>query len=224
MSRTITLLIAGGSRITRAALRSVLKEGSDLRVVGDAADSQSVIRLVTRLKPRIAILYSALPKGGVLSTARRIVSGSRGQVGVVVLSAYPIRMLFTDVQKAGCAGYLDETSSLRNLLTCIHTVAEGHTYFTENGKPSMSRGTGSHELNGAREPSLPSRSELSSRELQVLELLAEGKHVDHIAKSLFISRKTVESHRSHVMDKLQLHTIAELTKYAIQTGLTALDD
>jgi DNA-binding NarL/FixJ family response regulator len=223
LSKTITVLIAGGSRISREVLRNALLNASNLRVVGEAADSPSVIQMVAQLRPRIVLLSSALPIGGVLPTTRKIVSESHKQVGVVILSTYPVRVLSSDARRAGSAGYIDEESSLEDLLTCIGSVAAGRPYFVGDGEGTACRGGNRPKDKAPPGLVCSARKELSRRELQVLEMLSDGLHVDDIAKNLFISRKTVESHRSHVMAKLNLRTIAGLTKYAIQSGLTALD-
>lgn len=223
MSDTIAVLLGGGCKILRETLRSVLMSQSGLRIVGDAPDGPSAVRLAKQLKPRVTVLISALPKAGVLTTTRAILSGTRGRGKVVICSAYPFRISSTAAREAGATGYVTEDSTVEDLVAAIYAAAADRLCIVDDGQ-------GVDHLSAHREASVEQplyrehgRAELTHRELQVLELLSDGLRTSEIAKKLFISEKTVESHRSHIMDKLGIHTIAGLTKYAVQGGLAALD-
>lgn len=214
---TIKIVIADDHKIVREGLRSLLDTLSDVKVVGEARNGREAIRLARDLSPDILILDVAMPElNGVEAT--RKVRAQAPNARVIGLSMHSDRHFIAGMLQAGAAGYLQKESAFEELATAIRTVMAGQVYLgsgiagvvVEDYK-SLINETGERET-------------LTAREREVLQLLAEGKKTADIAEALHVSVKTVETHRRQIMQKLDIHSIANLTKYAIRTGLTSVKD
>ena len=212
------ILLADDHKIIREGLRSLLEEQPDMEVIAEAADGRMALTLARKVLPDVIIMDITMPDlNGVEAT--RQVTAELTNVKVIALSMHSQRRFVVETLKAGASGYLLKDCAVEELVRAIHTVVADQIYLSP-------RITGIviedyvHNL-PATDPS--AFSTLSAREREVLQLLAEGKSTKEIASCLHISAKTVETHRRQTMRKLGIHSIAELTKYAIHEGLTSLE-
>ncbi|MEW5743951.1 MAG: response regulator transcription factor [Nitrospirota bacterium] len=214
---TIRIILVDDHTIVRTGLRSLLDKLPGLEVVAEAENGRKALELVRTIAPDIVIMDVSMPDMNGIEAARRIVAETPG-VKILALSMHSDKYFVAEMLKAGASGYLLKDCIFEELAHAIHTVAAGHTYLSPGITGVMVR---DYVYLSAKGP--PSAfSTLTAREREVLQLLAEGKTARDIAALLKVSIKTVETYRQHLMDKLDLHSIAELTKYAIREGLTSL--
>lgn len=215
---SITILLADDHRIFRDGLRPLLAAHEDLEVVAEAADGLEALRLAIELRPDIAVLDISMPGLNGIEVARRL-SKEAPSVKPIILSMHSDRRFVLEALRAGARGYLLKDAGILELIAAVRDVIDGQVHLCAAVSEQVIRDYVS--LAGADEGSVFAL--LSAREREVLQLLAEGMATKEIADQLNLSAKTVESHRKAVMDKLEIRSIAELTKYAIREGLTALD-
>ncbi len=213
----VRIVIADDHRIVREGLRHLLEKRTDFKVVGEAADGESAVRLATELAPSVIILDISMPGLNGVEAARRILA-ERPATRVLVLSMHSDRRFVIESLKAGAAGYLLKDSAFDELARAIEVVM-AHGVFLS---PAITEMVVRDYVAQAGCGDDAAFSVLSPREREVLQLMAEGASTKAIAARLEVSVKTVESYRQQVMEKLDLHTVAELTKYAIREGLTEL--
>jgi len=212
------ILLADDHTIIREGLHSLLEKQPDIEVVGEVADGRKAIKLVRELKPDLVIMDITMPNLNGIDATRKIVAGSRG-TKVIALSMHSSRRFVTEMLKAGASAYILKESLFSELLEAIRVVLNGGIYLS----PSI---TGVVIDAYVKQLSIGDERQaqsLTNRQREVLQLLAEGKSTKHIAKQLYVSSRTIESIRRNIMDKLDIHNVAELTKYAIREGLTQLD-
>jgi len=213
--KQITVLLADDHMIVREGLRALLKVEGDIEVVGEARTGRQVVQLTRRLRPGVVVMDIAMPLlNGLEATQRilKVVPATR----VLILSAHGDDGYIRQVVMLGAAGYLVKQTSADLLSRAIREVHKGNTFFS----PSIAKRLHGLSLSSPdRCRSLKKKSALTSRELEVLQLIAEGKANKQIARGLGISIKTVEKHRQHLMRKLDLHDTAGLTRYAIAAGI-----
>jgi DNA-binding NarL/FixJ family response regulator len=209
------VILADDHRMMRDGLRAVL-EKDGVQVIGEAATGHEAIALANSLLPDVVIMDIAMPELNGIDATRRLTK-ELPSTKVVALSMNADRRYVIAMLEAGAAGYLLKNEASEELLRALSAVARGHTYLS----PAVAGGVVDHVV-GPRERSLADKP-LSPREREVLQLLAEGKSSKEIASVLAIALPTVESHRRQLMSKLNLRTIAELTKYAIREGLTTIE-
>jgi len=214
----IRILLADDHKIVRDGLRSLLQAEADLEVVGEAANGREAVRLAQELSPDVVVMDVGMPDLNGIEATRYIAGGPSG-AKVIALSMHSDRRFVEGMLAAGATGYLLKDSAFEELARAIRAVAAGRTYLC----PSVA-GVVVQALVRASHAAQPARSPvLTPREREVLQLLAEGKSTKQIAGTLGVSVKTVETHRSRIMDKLDVHSVPELTKYAIREGLTSLE-
>jgi len=215
---SISILMADDHRMMRECLRTSLEEQPDLTVVGEADNGRAAVELARELSPDVVIMDISMPDLNGVEATRQILRHAPG-AKVIALSMHKDERYVTRMLEAGAAGYLLKTDAVTELVRAVRVAMANQTYLS----PEIARGVLDlyvrHPLRG--KPA--SESQLSHREREVLQLLAEGRSSKEIATRLQLSVKTVETHRTRVMHKLSLHTIAELTKYAIREGLTSLE-
>jgi len=212
------ILLVDDHAIIREGLRSLLVNQPDIEVVGQAEDGLKALELVRKLGPDIVIMDITMPNLNGIDAARRILS-ERAGTRIIALSMHSSRRFVTEILKAGASGYILKECLFGELVEAIQTVLKGGTYLSP-------RITGVIVKDYVRRMSKGYRAEapdVTEREREVLQLLAEGKSTKQIAQRLHISPKTVESNRRNIMDKLGIHSVAELTKYAVREGLTPLE-
>jgi two-component system response regulator NreC len=212
------ILLADDHSIIRQGLFALLEKQPDIEVVGAVEDGRKAIELVRELKPDIVIMDITMPNLNGIDATHKIIEQAP-QVKVVALSMHSSRRFVSEMLKAGAKGYILKECLFDELIEAIRTVIKGDIYL-------------SHKITGVvvndyvkriSSKSPPEAPALTEREREVLQLLAEGKSTKQIALPLHVSDKTIESNRRNIMDKLNIHSIAELTKYAVREGITPLD-
>ncbi|MCX5807863.1 MAG: response regulator transcription factor [Proteobacteria bacterium] len=212
------ILLADDHKIIRDGLRALLEKQPDMEVVGEAQDGLTTIKLAKKLLPNIVIMDIGMPDMNGIDATRQIFSETQG-IKVIALSMHSDRRFVLQMLKAGASGYLLKDSAFEELALAIKTVMAGQPYLS----PKITDVVIKEYI-----VSLPKNEEsvftkITVREREVLQLLAEGKATKQIAAFLNVSVKTIETHRQQIMEKLDIHSVAELTKYAIREGLTSLE-
>jgi two-component system NarL family response regulator len=211
---TIRVVIAEDHRMVRELLAALLAREADVAVVGEAGNGREAIDMALKLRPDLLVLDVGLPEIDGIEVARRLRVSQPG-LKLLALSIYSEERFVQAMLNAGANGYLLKTSAVTELVQAIRAVMQGKLYVSRD----VAHEAQADELAGApASQSIP----IGRRERQVLALLAEGKRSHEIAAQLGISIATVEAHRRNIMRKLGLHTVAELTRYAVRKGLTAL--
>ena len=210
-----TILLVDDHRIVREGLRTLLCQQPDLEVVGEAADGRDAVTQARLLKPDVIVMDIAMPElNGVEAT--RLILAELPQARVVALSMYADRRFVAEILRAGALGYVLKDGAFEELALAIRTITEGKTYLS----PSIAGLVVEELMQRSSTPGSPSLGGLTPRERQVLKLLADGMRPREIAQELSISVKTVEVHKQNLMNKLEIHTASELTRFAIREGLT----
>ena len=211
-------IIADDHRIMREGLRSLLERSGEFECIGEADDGYQAVMLATELRPDIVIMDIAMPNLNGIEATRQIKS-ELPEVEVVVLSMHATRNYVLQVLQAGASAYLLKDSAFEELSTALLAISRGGMYLS----PAITKTAALANLKGGTFGGTSGQAEhLTKRELQVLQLIAEGKSTKDIAARLELSVKTVETHRKQIMDKLEIRSIAGLTKYCIREGLTTL--
>jgi DNA-binding NarL/FixJ family response regulator len=211
----ITVLLADDHMIVREGLRALLEAEGDISVVGEAETGRQAVQLTKRLRPAVVLMDIAMPLLNGLEATRRILKAAPA-TKVLILSAHSDDEYIRQVVLLGAAGYLIKQTSADLLSRAIREVQKGKSFFS----PSIAhRVHGLHLDSADGRRLLKKKAALSSREVEVLQLVAEGRANKQVAAELGISIKTVEKHRQHLMRKLDLHDTAGLTRYAIAAGI-----
>ena len=210
---SIRIILADDHAIVRHGLSRSFQQEEDVEVIAQAKDGRSTVELVRELSPDVVVMDIGMPDLNGIEATRQITRESP-QVKVIALSMHSGRKYVTEMFKAGASGYLLKNCDFEELADAVRIVAGGKTYIS----PSISDVVIQH-VHGSEERD-SAFSVLTRREREVLQLLAEGKTTKQAALRLYISPKTVEVHRLNLMNELNMDSIAELTKYAIQEGLT----
>ena len=215
---TIRVLLAEDHSIVRAGLRSLLEKEPDIEVVAEAKDGRTTVRLSRELSPDVVIMDISMEDLNGVEATRQIRADSP-QVAVLGLSMHSDEQFVVGMLSAGALGYLIKDCAVEELTQAIRTVVSQKTYLSPAISGILVKAYVSRLSTGDSSPS----SILTTKEREVLQLLAEGKTSKQIASGLNLSVRTIENHRQQVMKKLDMHTIAELTKYAIRKGITSLE-
>jgi two-component system response regulator NreC len=208
--RAIRVLLADDHTIVRQGLKLILAAQADFEVVGEAANGREAAELAEKLRPDIVLMDVQMPElNGIEATRRMVAANSR--IRVLVLSMHKEALYVREVLKAGARGYILKDAIDTELLSAMRSVARGDGY--------ISPGVSSALLTDYREQSSNPLDTLSSREREVLQLIAEGKTNKEVATKLNLSVYTVDSHRGKIMEKLNLHSAGELVRFAMKNGL-----
>jgi len=208
------VLLADDHAIVRQGVRELLEEGGH-QVVAEAVDGQEAVRMARELSPELCILDLSMPRLNGLDAAHEIRQTAPAPK-IILLTMYESRSYVLRALKAGAKGYVLKTQAAEDLLRAIVEVSRGHIYLSPGVAPLLVDAY-LEGVPGAVDP-------LTARERQMLQLIAEGNSTKQAARVLNISFKTAESHRNHIMRKLDIHEVAGLTRYAIHTGLVHLSD
>jgi DNA-binding NarL/FixJ family response regulator len=213
---SITVMLAEDHQIVREGLRALLKLESDIQVIGEADNGRDAVILAAKIRPDVIVMDIAMPLLNGLEATRQILH-AHPATKVLVLSAYGDDAYVEQVMELGAAGYLIKQTAGEVLPAAIREVHQGHPFFS----PSISHRRFHHQRRAKAMGDLPKKNpaHLTSREMEVLQLVAEGKANKETADLLKISIKTVEKHRQKVMEKLNIHDTANLTRYAISAGI-----
>ncbi|MBE0539793.1 MAG: response regulator transcription factor [Verrucomicrobia bacterium] len=214
--KQITVLLAEDHQIVREGFRALLKHESDIEVVGEAETGRQAVALVKKLRPAVVVMDIAMPLLNGLEATRQI-RKAVPDTRVLILSAHSDDAYVQQAAELGAAGFLLKQTSSHDLATAIREVQKGNTFFS----PALAKrlhGRVRKSVDRAGNVSQKS-NQLSSRETEVLQLIAEGKPNKQVAAELGVSFKTVDKHRQHLMAKLNIHDIAGLTRYAISQGI-----
>jgi DNA-binding NarL/FixJ family response regulator len=213
----VKVLLADDHKIVRDGLRTLLEKHAEIQVVGEAEDGRETVLQTRKLLPDIVIMDIAMPELNGIEATRQILSESP-DVKVIALSMHSDRRFVTEMLKAGASAYLLKDCAFEELVIAIRTVLKGKIYLS----PGIAGVVIESYIKSTPRSEVSVFSLLSDREREVLQLMAEGRTTKEIASHLNVSIKTVETHRTNIMTKLDIHSIAELTKYAIREGLTSL--
>ena len=214
---TIKVFIADDHQIVRQGLRTLLEREPDLEVVAEAENGRSTVRLARESHPEVIIMDVAMPDMNGIEATRQIIS-EMPKVKVIALSMYADRRFVANMLKAGASGYLLKDCASEELVRAIRVVMAHKTFLS----PGVADIVVKDYVQAPLGSEVSAFSVLSNREREVLQLMAEGRSTNQIAECLHVSVKTVETHRQQMMQKLKIHSVAELTKYAIREGLTTL--
>jgi DNA-binding NarL/FixJ family response regulator len=215
---TIKILLADDHKLLREGLRALIEEQRNMTVVAEAEDGRSAVQLATKLSPDIIVMDISMPGLNGIDATRQITAESPG-IKVIALSMHADRNFVVEMFKAGAAGYLLKDCAFEELILAIRAVSSKKAYLSSKLSDTMIK----DYVNLFPKKKLSAFSALTAREREVLQLLAEGKSTREVAAKLNVSTKTVETFRRLIMKKLDIHSVAELTKYAIRAGLTSLD-
>jgi len=214
----IRVLLADDHRLFRDGLRTLLEQEADLEVVGVAADGQSVLTQIGTCRPNVVLMDVSMPGLNGLEATRHL-HADHPDVAVLMLSMHADHRFVVEALRAGALGYVPKDCEISELSAAIRAVFRGQLYLS----PLLAGRIVRDYLAMMGDRADSAFSVLSAREREVLQMLAEGRSAKDIAGTLSVSIKTVETHRKNIMDKLDIHSVAELTKYAIREGITHLE-
>jgi two-component system NarL family response regulator len=211
---TIRVLLVDDHTMFREALRAMLAHTPGMEVVGEASDGAQVEALITPLRPDVVVMDVSMPGLNGIDATRRLHAVHPG-LRVIALSAFVYKRFVLDMLHAGAIGYLAKSAAGAELVRAIQQASLGKTYLCSEAASALTHAVG----RPGTPSSSPTTERLGPREKEVLSLLAEGRSSAQIAVALHIAPSTAETHRRNIMRKLDLHNLAELTKYAIREGL-----
>jgi two-component system response regulator NreC len=214
---SIKILLVDDHRIMREGLRRLIEKESDLKVVAEAADGRTAVRLAREVSPDVVIMDIAMPGFNGVEATNQILSEDPN-VKILALSMHSDEHFVTGMLQAGASGYLLKDCAAEELCRAIRALVANETHLS----PKVASIMIEDYRRGLSESRPAKGKQLTSREREVLQLVAEGDTSKRIAGQLYVSRKTVEAHRQKIMGKLSIKSVAGLTKYAIQKGITFL--
>ena len=214
--KKITVLLAEDHMIVREGFRKMLEFEGDIEIVGEAQDGRQAVALAKKLRPAVVLMDIAMPLLNGLEATRQLLKAVPA-TKVIMLSAHSDDAYVTNATESGARGFLLKQTSAHDVCRAVREVQQGKTFFS----PSISKRQDRLHPPSPGRVGTPSKkaAQLTSREMEVLQLIAEGKANKETAAELGIGVKTVEKHREHLMQKLDLHDTAGLTRYAISAGI-----
>jgi DNA-binding NarL/FixJ family response regulator len=215
---TIRIVLADDHEIVREGLRSLLEHHTDMEIVAEASDGVSAVEVATEQQPDVIVMDASMPGLNGIEATRQILHHIP-QARIICLSMHSESQFVTAMLESGASGYLLKDCASEELIRAIQAVQAGTIYLS----PAIGQVVADHFKPGGEYNEPSAFSILSDKERAVLQLLAEGHSTKAVAQRLNLSVKTIASHREHLMQKLAIDSIAGLTKYAIQQGLTTLE-
>ncbi|HDP89756.1 MAG TPA: response regulator transcription factor [Thioalkalivibrio sp.] len=218
---TIKLILADDHQVILEGLRNLINQEVDMEVVAEARDGREAVALCREHRPDLVVMDVAMPHLNGIEACRQIMAEAPG-CRVLALSMHADKQYAAGMLGAGASGYLLKDCAFDELAEAIRTIAAGRTYLSDEMAGIVVKDYVQRLTEPGPDPA-NAFSVLTSREREVLQLVAEGHTTKQIASMLHVSVKTIESHRQNLMDKLEIRSVAELTKYAVREGLTSLD-
>ncbi len=218
------ILLVDDHQIVRKGLRVILEQEPSFQVVGEAADGVEAVDLATRLEPDVVLMDISLPSLNGIDATRKILEACP-TARVIALTAHAMHDMISGTFRAGAVGYLVKDSAVEELVQAVRTVVGGGVYVSPRVAGTVVGqfvGNGENGQPNGGPPAGGAFNRLTNREREVLQLMSEGYATKEVARALGVSIKTAETHRRAIMEKLDLHSVAELTKYAIREGLTTV--
>ncbi len=213
----LKILIADDHKIVRQGIRSLTEKHKGLEVIGEAENGEEVIHMTKKISPDIIIMDISMPKLSGINATKQILKAN-SKIKIICLSMYSEKAYVADMLKAGASAYILKDCAFDELIHAINAVIADKIYLS----PGISNNPTEDYKNILHSTELSIYSILTKRQFQVLKLIAEGNNTKEIANKLGISVKTVETFRKQIMEKLNINSIARLTKYAIKEGITDL--
>ena len=210
MKRKIRILLADDHQLVRQGFRLILESQPDMEVVGEAGNGREAIEAAETLRPDVIVMDVTMPGLNGIEATRRIREKAPG-VRVLGLSVHRDGVYVREMVRAGAEGYLLKDAAGAELLAAIHAVAEGNSYLSPEVAGAVLKDYRKHALNPI--------DVLSAREREILQMIAEGKTNKEVATALDLSVYTVDGHRTRIMEKLSLHSVGELVRFAVRNGL-----
>ena len=215
MTKPIRILIADDHTIVRQGLARMLEEQPDLKVIGEATNGQKAVDKVLALKPDVAILDISMPRMNGIEAAKRI-RKRLPETKIIILSMYSHEHYIDELLETGVSGYLLKDSSGRDIVKAIHAALKNETFLS----PYISKKVVDSYLSPQKKsPRTDRYKQLTNREREIFQLIAEGHTTRQIAETLFVSISTVKSHRNKIMEKLDIDSSVKLVRFAIKLGL-----
>jgi DNA-binding NarL/FixJ family response regulator len=215
--RGLRILIADDHEVARKGIRSILETHAGWEVCGEARDGREAVELAAQLKPDVLLIDIGMPNLNGLDAARQIM-GSAPDVNILILTIHDSEKVVREVLAAGARGFLLKSDAGRDLIAAVEALQNRRTFFTSKVSQMMLDGY----LHPHKDSSENEERILTPREREVIQLVAEGKTTKEIANTLSLSVKTAETHRTNLMRKLDLHSIADLTLYALRNGIVQI--
>ena len=211
------ILIVDDHKIVREGLRSLIEDDGNYEVVGEASNGREALKLARQLVPNLVIMDVAMNEMNGIDATRQLTK-SIPDVRVLALSMHSDSRYVKQMLEAGAMGYLVKENAFEEMAAALRSVLTGRLYVSPQASGSILQ-----DIAQGQGTEGEAVSPLTLREKETLQLIAEGHSTAEIAERLFVSVKTVETHRKKIMDKLDLRSVAELTKYAIREGITSVD-
>jgi DNA-binding NarL/FixJ family response regulator len=212
--KKIKIILVDDHKLLRDGLRNIIEQRANMHIIGEASDGREAIKICSKLVPNVLVMDISMPGLNGIEAAIQI-HKSNPEIKIIGLSMHSTKQFIQGMFRAGAFGYLLKDGDADELITAITTVMLNKRY--------LSKDINQEFLTLIRKGKNLEEKELSPREKEVLQLISEGNSSKKIGEILFLSHKTIDVHRNNIMKKIDLHTIPELTKYAIQKGLTTLD-
>jgi DNA-binding NarL/FixJ family response regulator len=213
----LRVLIADDHEVARRGIRALLESHPDWEVCAEAKDGRETVELASRLKPDVILLDIGMPNLNGLEAARQILAVSP-EAAILILTMHDTDQVVREVLRAGARGFLLKSDAGRDLVAAVEALQQQRTFFTTRVNRMVLDGyLGRDNYENGNEDD--SNHVLTTREREVIQLLAEGKTSKEVASTLNLSVKTAETHRTNLMRKLDLHSVADLTRYAVRNGI-----
>lgn len=212
--KEIKIILVDDHKLLRDGLRNIIEQKPNMQIIGEASDGREAIKICSKLLPNVVVMDVAMPGLNGIEAATQI-QKINPEIKIIGVSMHSSKQFIQGMFNAGAFGYLLKDGDADELIIAICTVMQNKKY--------LSKDINQEFLTQIKKGEVIEKVQLSAREKEVLQLIAEGNSSKDIGETLFLSSKTIDVHRNNIMKKIDLHSISELTKYAIQEGLTSLD-
>jgi DNA-binding NarL/FixJ family response regulator len=212
----VRILIADDHDIIRRGLRQLLASRSGWEVCGEAKTGREAVALAEQLKPEVVVMDISMPDLNGLEASRKI-HKMFPKMGILILTMHFSDQLVLDIVEAGARAYIVKSDADRDLVSAVEALSSRRTFFTARAADMLLNGFSSG--NSVADPHAHLRNRLTSREREIVQLLAEGKSSKEVAAALGISVKTAETHRANIMRKLEMHSVSEVVRYAVKNQI-----